>query len=193
MTTATFDSRIARWPHSVRDASLEDGFARRDAVAYEMAYRSFGSRMQATALRLLRDPEAARECVQEVFEGLWRRGGPYSPVRGSLEAFLVTCARNAALSQLRAGRRRQETAQKIEAPGEYTLDEDPIERQRVARALAALTEGQADVVRLAYYKGMTLAEVAAELAIPIGTVKGRLSAALRALRRSLVPETSHGI
>jgi RNA polymerase sigma factor (sigma-70 family) len=99
----------------------------------------------------------------------------------------------AELSQLRAGRRRQETAQKIEAPGEYTLDEDPIERQRVARALAALTEGQADVVRLAYYKGMTLAEVAAELAIPIGTVKGRLSAALRALRRSLVPETSHGI
>lgn len=170
----------------MRDGSLEDGFARRDAVAYEMAYRTFGARMQATALRIVRNPDGARECVQEVFERLWRRSGAYSPARGSLEAFLVTCVRNQALTLVRSGHRQQETAQKMEPPGEYTLEEDPIERERIARALAQLSDGQADVVQLAYYKGMTLAEVAGELAIPIGTVKGRLSAALRALRRSLV-------
>ena len=186
MPTATFDSRIALSPPSVRDGSLEGGFARRDAVAYELAYGAFGARMQTTALRILRDPEAARECVQEVFERLWRRGGDYSTARGSLEAFLVTCVRNQALTVVRSGNRRAETVQKTELPGQYTLEEDPIERERVARALAQLTEGQGDVVRLAYYRGMTLTEVAAELAIPIGTVKGRLSAALRALRRSLV-------
>jgi RNA polymerase sigma-70 factor (ECF subfamily) len=151
-----------------------------------MAYGAFSAQMRATAVRILRDPEAARECVQEVFERLWRRGGDYSPARGSLEAFLVTCARNQALMLVRSGKRREATSQKMEPPSEYTLEEDPIERERIARALAQLTEGQADVVRLAYYRAMTLTEVAAELAIPVGTVKGRLSAALRALRRSLV-------
>jgi RNA polymerase sigma-70 factor (ECF subfamily) len=185
--TTIFDSRIARWQtFNLPDDALADGFARRDAVAYEMAYHSFGPRMQATALRILRDVEAARECVHDVFEHLWRRRGSYSTTRGSLEAFLVTCARNAALTQLRASSRRQQTAQKLDAPDDYVMEEDPIEKERVARAVAQLTAGQADVVQLAYYRGMTLAEVAAELAIPIGTVKGRLSAALRALRRSLV-------
>jgi RNA polymerase sigma-70 factor (ECF subfamily) len=44
------------------------------------------------------------------------------------------------------------------------------------------------VVRLAYYRAMTLSEVASQLQIPVGTVKARLSAALRALRRSLIPQ-----
>ncbi len=170
----------------MRDGRLEERFAHRDAAAYESAYRSFGPRMHASALRILREPEAAHECVQEVFEGLWRRGGAYSAARGSLEAFLVTCARNAALTSVRAGRRRQVTARKLDVDEAYTMEEDPLERDRVKRALSRLTDGQADVVQLAYYKGMTLTEVASELAIPVGTVKGRLSAALRALRRSLV-------
>jgi RNA polymerase sigma-70 factor, ECF subfamily len=176
----------------VRDASLEDSFAKRDASAYEAAYRAFGSRMNATALRVLRDRDAARECVQEVFLHLWRSGSAYSPARGSLEAFLVVCARNRALMRVRGESRRREAAARADAPGDYSMEEDPIERERVRRALARLTEGQADVVRLAYYRAMTLAEVAAELAIPLGTVKGRLSAALRALRRELVTEGADG-
>ncbi|MGA8574127.1 MAG: sigma-70 family RNA polymerase sigma factor [Candidatus Cybelea sp.] len=186
-----FASRIAR-SASVRDAGLEHGFARRDADAYEAAYRAFGARMYATALRLLRDRELARECVHDVFLHLWRHRSHFVAARGSLEAFLVTCARNAALTQLRSASRRQKMIGKLETAEEYVMEEDPIERERIARALTQLTEGQAEVVERAYYRGMTLTEVAAELAIPIGTVKGRLSTALRALRRSLIPETSDG-
>jgi RNA polymerase sigma-70 factor (ECF subfamily) len=176
----------------VRDESIEDGFARRDAAAYDAAYRLFGARMQATALRLLRDREAAGECVHDVFLHLWRRATAYAAARGSLEAFLVTCVRNRALTVLRDGSRGQLATSRLDAPEEYVLGGDPIERARIARALSQLSEGQAGVVKLAYYRDMTLSEVAAELAIPIGTVKGRLSSALRALRRSLIPETSSG-
>jgi DNA-directed RNA polymerase specialized sigma24 family protein len=147
----------------VRDASLEDGFARHDAGAYEAAYRAFGPRMFATALRLLCDRESAHECVHDV-----------------------------ALTQLRGGSRQAKMLGKLAPVDDYVMEEDLIERERIADAIARLTEGQAEVVDRAYYRGMTLAEVAAELAIPIGTVKGRLSAALRALRRSLIPETSDG-
>jgi RNA polymerase sigma-70 factor, ECF subfamily len=176
----------------VRDESLEDGFARRSAAAYDAAYDSFGAQMFSSALRLLQDPEAARECVQDVFLQLWQRGNAYIPLRGSLEAFLVTCARNRALMQLRSASRARENLRRMEARSEYTLEEDPIERQRVNGAIAQLTQGQAEVVRLAYYRAMTLTEVATELAIPVGTVKGRLSAALRALRRSLATGNDHG-
>lgn len=181
-----FASRTVR-SVSVRDAALEDGFARRDADAYDAAYRSFGPRMYSTALRLLRSPDAARECVHDVFLHLWRRSDAYATARGSLEAFLVTCARNAALTQLRSSSRGTAASARLPLTVAYEMEEDPIERDRITRALSELNPDQADVIRRAYYGGMTLSEVADDLAIPIGTVKGRLSAALRVLRATLVP------
>lgn len=176
----------------MRDEALEDGFARRQAPAYEAAYRSFGGRLHVAALRVLQDQEAAHECVHDVFLHLWRRRNAYVAARGSLEAFLVTCVRNAALTQVRQRGRQQQTAARLHVEPAYVLEDDPIERERIERALAALAPSQADVVRMAYYRGATLAEVASDLSIPIGTVKTRLSAALRALRRSLIPEASNG-
>lgn len=169
---------------------LGHAFARRESAAYETAYRRYGGRMQATALRLLRDRDAAQECVHDVFTHLWRRGSAYAPERGSLEGFLVTCARNRALERLRDATRGRAAIEKMNVPEHYVLEEDPIERDRIARAISQLTEGQAAVVQLAYYRAMTLTEVAAQLQIPVGTVKARLSAALRALRRSLIPQVS---
>ena len=167
---------------------LGHAFARRESAAYETAYRRYGGRMHATALRLLRDRETAQECVHDVFANLWRRESAFTPARGSLEAFLVTCVRNRALERLREATRGRAAIGKLEAPHEYVLEEDPIERERIARAVGQLTEAQAAVIRLAYYRAMTLSEVASQLQIPIGTVKARLSAALRSLRRSLIPQ-----
>lgn len=174
----------------MREEWLGHAFARREPSAYETAYQRYGARMHATALGLLRDRDAAQECVHDVFTHLWRRGTAYAPGRGSLEAFLVTCARNRALERLRETARGRAALQRVDIREEYELEEDPIERERIARAIAALTEGQAAVVQLAYYRAMTLTEVAAQLQIPVGTVKARLSAALRALRRSLIPQVS---
>jgi RNA polymerase sigma-70 factor, ECF subfamily len=176
----------------VRDEPLDRAFERRDAAAYETAYQRFGDRLYTTALRLLRDPESARECVHDVFLHLWRRANAYAVARGGLEAFLVACVRNRALMQLRGNARGRASLERLGAPQAYTLEDDPIERERIAAALGRLTEDQAAVVQRAYYRGFTLSEVAADLAIPLGTVKTRLSAALQTLRRSLVPEASNG-
>ncbi len=117
--------------------------------------------------------------MQDVFLHLWRHPTGYVTARGSLEAFLVTCARNAALTRLRSGTRQEDDRTSVSSRMSTLIEDDPIERERIARALAQLTEGQAAVVQRAYYGGMTLAEVAAELSIPIGTVKGRFSTRLR--------------
>ena len=177
-------SRILRSP-SVRDDLLERGFARGDASAYETAYRRFGARLYSSAMRLLRNDALAQECVHDVLLRLWKRGDAYSPQRGDLQAFLTACVRNDALARLRNDARRREI---VSATSEqhYEMEEDPIERERIARAVNSLTETQRHMVQLAYYKNMTHAEIAAELGEPLGMIKSRIAAALRALRRNLV-------
>jgi RNA polymerase sigma-70 factor, ECF subfamily len=174
----------------VRDDSLEDAFSRREPEAYETAYRLFGARMYSTALRVCGDPAAAQECVHDVLLHLWRRRNAFDKRRGSLEAFLVACTHNSALTHQRNDARRRRILSTLEPSGKYEMEDDPIERDRIARALARLTPQQAHVIQLAYYRGLTLSEIADELQIPLGTIKGRLSSALRALRVALVPGPS---
>jgi RNA polymerase sigma-70 factor, ECF subfamily len=171
----------------MRDAALERAFAERQSWAYEAAYRRFGARMYTSALRVLRDRGAAQDCVHEVMLHLWKRGDAYHTTRGALEAFLVVCARNSALQRLRSSQRQLQLVQ--QNSGEDVVDEiahDPIEQERITRAIAALTPVQAQTIELAYYRGLTHAEIARDLGEPIGTVKSRVASALRALRRSLV-------
>lgn len=122
---------------------------------------------------------------------LWGKAGAYVTARGSLEAFLVVCVRNRALMQIRRTHRGSAALRRLRPEHSYTFEEDPIERDRVGRALGGLAESQAQVIQLAYYRGLTLREVSEELAIPLGTVKTRLSAALRALRQSLGGEAGN--
>lgn len=184
-------SRIVRSPRPgrVRDEALETAFSRREAAAYERAYEQFGSRMYTTALRVLRDRELARECVQDVLLHLWRKGSAYSPARGSLEAFLVVCVRNAALARVRDDARRRALLAEQLPVSDSTTDPDPFEHAHVTNALSRLTEAQAQSIQLAYYRGMTHTEIAAALKEPVGTIKSRISSALRTLREALAKES----
>ncbi|MGC2129558.1 MAG: sigma-70 family RNA polymerase sigma factor [Candidatus Aquilonibacter sp.] len=171
----------------MRDSALERAFSERQSWAYEAAYRRFGARMYTAALRVLADRGAAQDCVHEAMLHLWKRGDAYQPERGSLEAFLVTCSRNRALERVRRAGRQSDAIRRA-----ATLEEseesmpDPIERERIARAIDALPPAQAQTSTFAYFEGMTHSEIASALGEPVGTVKSRLSAALRTLRGSLV-------
>lgn len=171
----------------MRDTALERAFAERQSWAYEAAYRRFGARMYTSALHVLHERGAAQDCVHEVMLHLWKRGDAYQTARGALEAFLVVCTRNSALQRLRTAQRQSQLAQRTAV--DDVVDDivpDPIEHERITRAIATLTPVQAQTIDLAYYRGMTHAEIAQKLGEPVGTVKSRLASALRSLRRSLV-------
>ncbi len=184
--TATLGSRTLR-SRNVRDEALERAFARREGSAYEAAYRRFGGRLYAVALRLLKSESLAEDCVHDVLLRMWQRASAYTVDRGSLEAFLVVCVRNEALGRLRKTVREMplDPAHDEAADPEET---DPIESARIARAIEALTPLQRQTVDYAYFRSMTLAETAEKMQKPLGTVKSHLSAALRALRTSLARE-----
>ena len=137
------------------------------------------------AWRMSRSPVAAEDITQDVFVGLLRHPGRFDPARGTLRAFLLGIARNVALKHWRREHRF--------AP----LDDDavvaPIDLERgdvgdmVARAVRALGPLQREVVILAEYEGLTLAEVARAVDADVGTVKSRLHRARENLRRMLAP------
>ncbi len=143
--------------------------------------------------RVLRDPEAAAEVLQEVFWQVWREAPQYDPTRGSPEAWLVMRAKTRAIDRLRSIRRRDRTfvapvdesvARSSDEPAENpaVVAED---RSLVQTALAQLPEPQRRVIELAFYDGLTQSEIAIRLGEPLGTVKTRARLGLERLRGAL--------
>jgi RNA polymerase sigma-70 factor (ECF subfamily) len=135
--------------------------------------------------RMARSPAAAEDITQDVFVALLRSPDRFDPARATLRAFLLGIARNLVLKHWRAEHRFE------------PLDDDeiaePFERGRgdigemVGWAVGALGPLQREVVILAEYEGLTLAEIARAVAADVGTVKSRLHRARENLRRMLAP------
>lgn len=170
--------------HALRvdEDRLLQAVARGDVDALRVLYRSFERPLYALGIRWLNDPKLAEELVQEVTLRVWRRAGRYDPERGASSSWIFGIARNVAADLARA--RSKMPVPVAEAPEETApWDEDRAwTAWEVARAVAQLPEDQRRVVELAYAKQMTQSEIAAELGIPLGTVKTRLYASLRKLR-----------
>ena len=174
--------------HALRvdeDQLLQD-VARGDVDALRVLYRSFDRPLYALGIRWLNDPKLAEELVQEVTLRVWRRADRYDPERGSSSSWIFGIARNVAADLARA--RARAPLPVAEAPDRAApWDEDRAwTAWEVARAVALLPEDQRRVVELAYANQMTQSEIAAELGVPLGTVKTRLYAGLRKLRAIFV-------
>jgi len=162
-----------------------------DLTALGALYDRHAKLVHGLALAILGSREEAEDLTQEVFVTIC---GPhlYDSSRGSVSAFLVMMTRSRALDRLR---RRHRSARLLKtwheeapAPAVRTpLEAVSMRRaaERVRAVLAELPEVQRKVLELAYYRGLSQTEIAAELDTPLGTVKGRLRRALLALSDSL--------
>jgi len=168
------------------DAAAVARVAAGDAVALRELYDRYSRVVYSFAYRLTADPGLAEECVQDVFVALWRRAGDFDPNRAKLTTWLFVVARNRAIELGRQKARRPEPRHEIEpvgfAPDPADLVAVADEAQRVAEAVAELPEDQLEVLRLAYFDGLSHAEIAAVIGAPLGTVKGRVRLALQRLR-----------
>jgi RNA polymerase sigma-70 factor (ECF subfamily) len=144
------------------------------------------------AVRILRERADAEDVVQEVFAQVWSQAGRYDPGRGAVAAWMLTLTRSRAIDRLRARRARPESAadsgvaDSLAEPAAQDLDLLAAEQvECLRRALDRLPEPQRVALDLAYYDGLTHAEIAARLAEPLGTIKTRFRQAVIKLRESL--------
>lgn len=170
-----------------QESAVEEGFVAHEAWAFEAVYKTYRRLLYGAAYGVLHDASDAEDCVHDVLVRLWQRGHAYTRSRGSLHAFLTVCIRNEALSRRRQSVNRARIAREklSDDVSEAAADDSVLERMRIADVLQALTEPQREAIRMAYYDGMTHEQIAARLGAPVGTIKSRLSNALRVLRKIL--------
>jgi RNA polymerase sigma-70 factor (ECF subfamily) len=167
--------------------------ARGDASALAALYDGTSALVNGLALRILQDPGAAEEVTHDVYLQVWRQASRYDAARGAPLAWLLTLARSRAIDRHRAGagqRRESEplaAAVAFAAPGPCPEESSAAaERARLVRgALADLAADQRKTIELAYFGGLSHAEIAATLGEPLGTVKTRIRLGMMRLREAL--------
>lgn len=186
---------VAPSHHDAEDRELVLRVAQGDDDAFRELFQRYGPAAKALAQRIVRQSFMAEEISQEAFLGLWRSPSAYRAERGSVRGWLMSAVHHRAVDYVRreeAQRRRaKEEADPSEVGedvGEVVVDAADLveQRARVRAALAEIPEKQRRVLEMMYYESKTQAMIAAELGLPLGTVKSRTLLGMRRLRTMVV-------
>ena len=175
--------------------------ALRDQAAFKQLYDATVRCLLAIAVRLLRDPAWAEEVIQEAYVAIWNSAPNYSPMKAQPMTWLMTIARNKAMDALRSTNSERATMVNM-APREDDEDDllaqvaddsagplqrlvERIDAARLRHCLQALDAVQRQAIALAFYDGLTHAELAAHLHQPLGTVKAWVRRGLERLKPCL--------
>jgi len=169
---------------SVPDRELIALVAQSDRAAFRELYHRHAPCL-LSALRRLCPGSDSEDLLQEVFLLVWRRSSLYRPERGEPLTWLFAILRNKVIDHRRraSARPRYEEldAERIETT--VALPTDSGDRRLVIeQALVALRPDERRALEMTYFAGFTYEEAAVALEVPLGTLKSRISAALRRLR-----------
>lgn len=163
--------------------------ARGDAAAFADLYRQYGGTAYAIALRIVRAPERAEDCVQEAFLRVWRSADRFDASRGAFTTWFLRIVHNLAIDAVRRDRRLVAAGAGPDLAawaGHASSHEQAVtDRVTVAAVFERLSEEQRAVLSLAYFEGYKVREIAQALAVPEGTVKSRMRLGLAHMREQL--------
>lgn len=193
---------LADWPERSRELSrLLARAGVGDRAAFATLYERTSAQLLGVVLRIQKDRAQAEDILQEVYVNVWRAASGFDAAQSQPLTWLTSIARHRAIDSLR----RQQAQPQIQAavPRGDDAEEDvyahvadtadgPLEllgRAADARALQHCLQGlsavQRQSVALAFYDGLSHAEVAEHLRQPLGTVKSWVRRALQSLKTCL--------
>jgi RNA polymerase sigma-70 factor (ECF subfamily) len=156
----------------------------------QAAYAAHGAELYRFALRQLGDGGAAQDVVQEVFLRAWRASGSFDPHLASLRTWLFAIARNVVVDEarrfaVRPWQQRLTDGGDVEGPAAAAADEGLVDAWVVEEALRRISAEHRAAIVQTHLRGRPYAEVAAELGVPVGTLRSRVFYGLKALRLAL--------
>jgi RNA polymerase sigma-70 factor (ECF subfamily) len=172
-------------PSGQDDAALLMLVQRGDDHAMASLFDRYSKVVYSVALRVLRDPAAAEDVLQEVFMQIWRNPDSFVATRGSLGGWLAVVARNRSIDTLRR-KRPTEQVDDMALASNYNLA-DEAERnsimEKARSVILMLPVEQRKTLEMAFFDGLTHSEIAEMTGDPLGTVKTRIRSALSMLRK----------
>jgi RNA polymerase sigma-70 factor (ECF subfamily) len=171
----------------VDDEVLVRRVASGDERALSELYDRYSGLVYGTGMRLLGDRGTAEELVQDVFTSVWKNAGGFDPSRARFATWLYRITRNRVTDLIRRRNARVRTVgdESLLEPGEIDPSDALSRNFDVAAALLRLSPVHREVLELAYFRGLSQREISELTHTPLGTVKSRTTAALRALRETM--------
>jgi RNA polymerase sigma factor (sigma-70 family) len=192
------------WPEKSRElASLLARTALGDRAAFSRLYQRTSGHLLAVVLRIQRDRAQAEDLLQEIFVSVWKSAGGFDAARSQPLTWLTHIARNRAIDSLRRARTQPQVdslhreddhdeghpdaleQQPDDAPGPLDLLGLASQKRELSACLERLSPPQRQSVALAFFDGLSHAEVAEQLREPLGTVKSWVRRALATLKGCL--------
>ncbi|MFT3972224.1 MAG: sigma-70 family RNA polymerase sigma factor [Amaricoccus sp.] len=180
------------------DADLLRAVAGRDRAAFVALFERFAGRVKAYAMRAGVGAADADEIAQDVMVSVWRHAADFDPARAAVSTWIFAIARNRRIDHHRRG------ARPAPDPEDPLFQPDPApdglaaltaaEREaHLRQALEALPPEQRRVLVASFWRGLSHGEIAAEEALPLGTVKSRIRLAFRHLHALLGEDLAEGL
>jgi RNA polymerase sigma-70 factor (ECF subfamily) len=172
-------------------ADLMPRIASGDRAALRQLYAATSAKLFGVCLRILSDRDESEDVLQEVYLTIWRRADRFEAGRASVMTWISTIARNRAIDRLRARgpMAYAEPVEELEISDDSTpadiLLEAADDAGALHRCLDELDERTRQVIRTAFFEGVTYEALSARLSTPLGTVKSWIRRGLLKLRGCL--------
>lgn len=173
-----------------------------DRAAFDQLYRDTSAHLLGVILRIQKDRAQAEDVLQEVYVNVWRSAQSFNPALSQARTWLNSVARNRAIDSLRRRQSEPQTVSRFQAgpdeddtdmlqdiaadtPGPLELLEQASNARALTDCMRGLSGEQQHSLALAYYQGLTHAEVAEQMGQPLGTVKSWVRRGLQGLKNCL--------
>lgn len=187
MIIFTMLAAFGKAAHSGADDEVEllKRIKARDEEALAELYDLYNRLLFGMIISVVKKREEAEDVLQEVFVKIWERASTFNEERGNVYSWVVTLTRNKAIDRIRSKdyKTQEKATRDVDAPDFFLEGEkyDPLETtiysdrtELVKKALGEIPQSQSEVLKIAYYEGLTQREISEQLDIPLGTVKTRM-------------------
>jgi len=162
----------------------------RDRAAFATLFEYFAPRLKSYLMRLGAGSGVAEDLAQEAMLTVWRKADQFDPGKAAATTWTFTIARNLRIDALRREKRPEiDTDDPALVPDDAPQADDKMARAqedaRLREALTSLPREQVEVVEMSFFADKPHSAIAAELGLPLGTVKSRLRLAMARLRTAL--------
>jgi len=161
----------------------------KDETGFQILYQNYSSAIYGIIIRMLRSEDEASDMMQEVFIKIWNKIDSYDHRKGKLFTWMSNLTRNLVIDRIRSADYknhnlkifvRDDNVRVVDKEHQSKLKIDAIGLKGL---VSDLKPDLRVLIQKIYFEGFTQADLADELGIPLGTLKTRVRAAIKALRK----------